>query len=441
MNKMQLKKEARALQGKTIELENRTLKVAGQSAQAEFEMGSEGLVHLATDERSGKSFRIKCFWEPDEVRQRRSQYLVDLQLADQNKSIADALGGAPIEMLPSLGAYTPFAVLMRSIRGESWRSLKTRAEADPEYPPQWWPPTAIRATWAYGLATAVMKMETREFIHADISPGNVVVNDGLHFSSNDAGTENGQDDAGDMALVDFDRYVHGRAEVSQLGQGSAGYASPEVWKKAMPQIGTDRTSMAILIQEFLVIGDPELRKEEALDWSYDQDSLTFHLNSTEASISCRVPVHPVLARKYPALASLVAGTVSSISPATRPAPQSWRDPLKEIVNSPERANSSRLLELTLEQVADSSQRYRMVFKRAMRMLDLSETRFRINASLKRDADESIYLVVHDRACLNIRFSGGKPIEYQGGKRIEVQAGMILVDPIGAMSARLVGPLP
>jgi hypothetical protein len=442
MGKMQLRQEARGLQGKSIGFGDRSLKIAGGSSRAEFESGSEGLVHLATDERSGESFRIKCFWEPDEMRRRRSEHLVALQLADLNKSKADALGGAPFGMLPSLGTFAPFAVVMRNVRGESWRRLRTRAEADPQYPPGWWPPAAIRATWAYGLATAVMKMETREFVHADISPGNVVVNDGLHGTANDGGTEKNNNDMGDMALVDFDRYVHGRAEISELGQGTAGYAAPEVWAKTMPQIGTDRSSMAILIQEFIVVGDPELRKDEALDWSYDQESCTFHMRLGSVPEDVRsAPVHPLLAHKYPGLAALVESTVSSTRPATRPSPESWRGPLRDIVY-PGQSAASRLQEVTLVQVVDSFQPYRMVFKRAMRMLDMSETRFHIKASLKRDADGSVYLMVHDGASLNVKLSGNMtPINYRGGTRVEVQEQMILVDPGGSMSVRLLGPQP
>src|ERR1700730_5273716 len=128
MGKMQVRQEARALQGKSLQFNSRSLHIAGGSSQAEFEMGSEGLVHLATDETSGERFRIKCFWEPDEGRRRRSERLVQLQLADLNKSSADALGGAPFGMLPALGPCTPFAVAMKNVRGENWRKLRSMAE-------------------------------------------------------------------------------------------------------------------------------------------------------------------------------------------------------------------------------------------------------------------------------------------------------------------------
>ena len=442
MNKMQLRQEARALQGKTIEFENRSLHIAGESSRAEFESGSEGIVHLATDERSGENFRIKCFWEPDDIRRRRSDYLVALQLADLNKSKADALGGAPFGMLPSIAPSMPFAVLMRNVGGESWRKLRTRAEADTQYPPSWWPPVSIRATWAYGLATAVMNMERREFVHADISSGNVVVNDGIHGTLGHVGKENSDDDAGDMALVDFDRYVHGRAEISELGKGTAGYAAKEVWARKVPQIGTDRTSMAILIQEFIVLGDPEICKEEALDWTYNQESSTFNLKSSDVdSEDIRsVRAHPLLAAKYSTLARLVEDTICATNPDTRPAPQSWRGPLRDIVDPPTSAAPQNLRELTLEEITEVSPPYRLAFKTGMKMLDLSETRFRIHASLKRDSDGSIYLAVHDGASLSIKIPGStKTVEYSKGACVPVQAGLVLLGQGGSMSTRLLGP--
>ncbi len=439
MGKMQLRQEARALQGKIIQFGRRSLQVAGDSARAEFESGSEGLVHLAIDKSTGEKFRIKCFWEPDDVRRRRSEHLVSLHLPDLNKSKADALAGAPFGMLPALGPCTPFALVARNVRGESWRKLRTRAEADSEYPPSWWPSDAIRATWAYGLATAVMKMEAQEFVHADLSPGNVVVNDGLHGTAGPANAPqpgNASDEAGDMALVDFDRYVHGHAEISELGQGTAGYAAPEVWEKRLPQIGTDRTSMAILIQEFLVVGSLELRKEQALDWSFDQDSRAFQLESD----NIRACAHPGLASKYPRLAKLVEDTVAATGPDTRPAPQSWRGPLRDIVDPPARTGPQGLRELTVEEVTEAPQPYRLVFKVAMKMLDLSETRFRLAASLKRDPDGTIYLSVHDKNNLNVQLPGSRvPQNYPAGARVEVQTGLVLIGSDGAISARLAGP--
>src|SRR5438445_11570321 len=202
MGRMQLKQEARALQGTNLQFNGRSLHIAGGSSQAQFEMGSEGLVHLATDESSGEKFRIKCYWEPDDRRRGRSETLVQLQLPDLNKSKADALGGAPFGMVPALGPCTPFAVIMKNVCGWNWGKLRALAETDAQYqyPPSWWPPVQIRSTWAYGLATAVMKMETRGFIHADLSPGNVVVNDGVHASGKPRGASE-QDGPGHMALV------------------------------------------------------------------------------------------------------------------------------------------------------------------------------------------------------------------------------------------------
>ncbi len=256
------------------------------------------------------------------------------------------------------------------------------------------------------------------------------------------GKENSDDDAGDMALVDFDRYVHGRAEISELGKGTAGYAAKEVWTRKVPQIGTDRTSMAILIQEFIVLGDPEICKEEALDWTYNQESSTFDLKSSDVdSEDIRsVRAHPLLAAKYSTLARLVEDTICATNPDTRPAPQSWRGPLRDIVDPPTSAAPQKLRELTLEEITEESPPYRLAFKTGMKMLNLSETRFRIHASLKRDSDGSIYLAVHDGARLSIKIPGStNTVEYGKGARVLVQAGLILVGQDGSMSTRLLGP--
>src|SRR5690348_12797434 len=153
MNKMQLKQEARARQGTDVMFAGRSLHIPGSSSQVEFETGSEGLVHLAIDEETGEKFRIKCFWEPNERRKQRSERLTNWRLADRNKAKADALGGAPFAMVFELGPLTPFAIVMKNVRGENWTKLRARVEAEQHYPATWWPPAAVRATWGYGLAT------------------------------------------------------------------------------------------------------------------------------------------------------------------------------------------------------------------------------------------------------------------------------------------------
>lgn len=441
MNKVQLRKEARSLQGTTVKLDDRSLKIAGDPSRAEFESGGEGIVHLATDESTQQQFRIKSFWEPDDIRRRRSEYLVRFKLADLAKTNADSLGGAPIGMLPSLGPSIPFAILMRNMGGENWRKLRMRAEADPTYPPDWWAPVTIRATWAYGLATAVMKMEARKFIHADVSPGNVMVNDGTNGSAEGLGPEKSFD-AGDMALIDFDRFVHGTADLSELGQGTRGYAAREVWAKTTPQLGTDRTSLAILVQEFLLLGEPSLRKEDAFRWWYDQELTTFgyKTGADRTEEARRAPVHPFLRTTYPAVADLIQATVQATAPELRPPPAAWREPLRSIVYAPSGQTASKLRELTLEEIGDTAHPHRMIFKSSMRMLDLSETRFRLPASLKRDEDGAIYLAVHAGATLKTKVHGPMlPVEHEGGERVAVEIGLILLGSNGSMNVRLTGP--
>jgi serine/threonine protein kinase len=446
MGKMQVRQEARALQGKSLQFNSRSLHIAGGSSQAEFEMGSEGLVHLATDETSGERFRIKCFWEPDEGRRRRSERLVQLQLADLNKSSADALGGAPFGMLPALGPCTPFAVAMKNVRGENWRKLRSMAETETEYPPDWWPPAEIRATWSYGLATAVMKMETLGFIHSDLSPGNIVVNDGQHgvldFQNRESGAASGTDEAGDIAVVDFDRYFHPPCDLPEPGQGSAGYAAPEIWQKQVPHLGSDRTAMAILIQELLVVGDPDISRTESFDWSYDQEARLFELsfNQRTTTRDSRVDVHPLLVSKYPALAKLVRDTLGASGPDTRPAPQSWRRSLLEIVEMPPIGAGVPHRGLLVEADPVRSSGLRIAFGPTKDSLDLSTTAFRIRANLERDPNGSIYLVVHNGAALNVQLPGSKKwMRCSGGARVNAEIGTVLFDQNGATNARLANP--
>jgi hypothetical protein len=444
MGKMQVRQEARALQGKNVPFNSRSLHIAGGPSQAEFEMGSEGLVHLATDESSGEKFRIKCFWEPHDQRRQRSKRLVELGLADLNKSTADALGGAPFGMLPALGPYVPFAVIMKNVRGENWRKLRALVEIDAQYPPSWWPSPEIRATWGYGLATAVMKMEALGFIHSDLSPGNIVLNDGVHGVQDVKGAEQApaeKDESGDMALVDFDRYFHPPGDLPEPGQGSEGYAAQEIWQKKVPRVGSDRTAMAILIQELLVVGDPDISKAEALDWGYDQESRVFEWSfPVGTETGQKGDVHPLLCRKYPDLAKLVRDTLSAPSPEARPGPQSWRQQLREIAAGPSAAPLKSLRGLLVEPDPNKSAGSAVSFGPTKQSLDLSSTDFHIRATLHRDSNGAIYLVVNNGATLNVQVPGSKKwIRYSEGARVPADVGTVLFDQEGKMNARLSNP--
>jgi hypothetical protein len=449
MGKMQVRQEARALQGTNIQCADRTLHISGGSSQAVFESGSEGLVHLATDESTGEKFRIKCFWDPDERRKRRSEKLVEMELSNLNKSKADALGGAPFGMLSALGSYTPFAVVMKNVCGWNWRNLRERADRESresQYPPNWWPPAAIRATWGYGLATAVMKMEERGFIHADLSPGNVVVNDGVHGTPDASNVVSGhspeEDDAGDMALVDFDRYVHLPGDLPEPGQGSSGYASPEIWQKQIPSVGSDRTALAILIQEFLVVGDPDISRAESFDWSYDQENRCFEWNFAEESAKPghHLDVHPLLDRKYPAVAKLLRDTLAAPTPDARATPEAWRKVLLDIVGPPANKTKPHLQGLLIQSDPIQPGGLRVAFAPSRNQLDLSTTGFGIRATLQRNSDGSIFLLVHEGATLNIKLPERKQwSEYQSGQKVKAEYGMLLSDDKGKSNARIDHP--
>jgi hypothetical protein len=440
MNRMQLKQEARARQGTDLTFAGRSLHIPGSPAQVEFETGSEGLVHLAIDEATGEKFRIKCFWDPHQRRRERSQQLTKLKLADLRKTKADALGGAPFGMLDDLGLCTPFAVVMKNVRGENWTKLRARIEADAHYPATWWPSLAIRATWGYGLATAIMKMESLGFVHADVSPGNVVLNDGLHGGSD---IRNGKlvdtcenDEAGDMAMVDFDRYCKSSEDVPEPGQGWKGYAAPEIWNKQVPRVGSDRVGMAILIQEFFVIGDPGISKTEAFDWSYDQETRSFLCTFNGDAEPVQVDCHPLLDRKYPAVARLVRQTVRASTPEERPAPQAWRTFMREIIE-PTTAPAKCPQSLLVESHPFKESGPRIAFSPANEALDLSTTGFHIRASLARTPDGSVYVVVHDGATLKVQLPETFEFtQYSGGDRVVANIGTILVDDQAAVNARI-----
>jgi len=70
-------------------------------------------------------------------------------------------------------------------------------------------------------------------------------------------------------------------------------------------------------------------------------------------------------------------------------------------------------------------------------LDLSTTGFRIRASLERNSDGSVGLLIHHGATINVK----TPAEtrwrrLKGEARLSTEVGMILFDPKGVMNARL-----
>lgn len=418
MSKPDVMREAVARQGTTIRSsEGRRFAIQGNPRQASFESGGEGLVHTAVELERNAKCRIKCFFEPDERRWQRSWLLVQAKLADLSKSFADSLGGAPYEILQGLGPHTPFAVVMKNVEGISWRNLKEAARQDAAngiYPPKQWPSREVRATWAYGLATAVLNMERQAFIHADLSDGNVMVSPaGPH--------------AGDMALVDFDSFVHpSHPDLDSSTRGSEGYAAPEIWKTRGVAPGSDRLGLAILIQEFLVIGEPQISAEEAFGWRYDQESEICSL-SGEA--------HPFFAHLYPELAALVVQALCATRPEARPDGEAWRPALRALATGVEARR--RLSGITLRPHPLPDARMHLPFGDAAKQLDLSNTAYRIRATLERNSDFSVDLVVHRGA--EIKMSGAAGRNWRvlaGGQRVGVAPGTVLFDDRGKLSVRI-----
>jgi hypothetical protein len=70
-------------------------------------------------------------------------------------------------------------------------------------------------------------------------------------------------------------------------------------------------------------------------------------------------------------------------------------------------------------------------------LDLSTTGFRIRATLERNSDGSVGLVIHPGAMINIKTPPEKRWRrFEGGARLSTKAGMVLFDAKGIANARL-----
>lgn len=414
MSRLEIRREALTRQGTTIVRGGRRFRILGDQSQANFESGAEGLVHRAIEETANIDCRIKCFWEPTRHRRLRSELLIQRQFPCPTKRAADALGGAPMELLDALGPETPFAIVMKNINGQSWLQLREQAQAHQSYPPPDWPPIQVRATWAYGLATAIKTLEAGDFVHADLSPGNVMV------------TGEGET-AGDMALIDFDGFVDLRnRELKAAVNGSEGYAAPEIWQDRAGTIGSDRIGMAILIQEFLMIGDPRIQRREAFGWRYDQ--------KTELAARTAEP-HPLLASTFPQIAELVVETLRTADSGRRPSPELWRQLLMEIVDG---KPAAPLRDVVLEPYPLKEVAAAVSFADSDSRLDLSTTAFGIRSVLERLPNGAVRIVVSPQATLRVRTSENPHWRtYIGGSVVPLTSGLILYDSEGKIIARVV----
>lgn len=407
MGQKDIRSEALARQGQTVKINNRWYHFPGDSSRAGFEVGREGLVQPATDD-SGNPLMVKVFWKPNEYRFNRCVLLAQQGLALAGVTAADALGGAPIDVIGPLGIHTPFAVVMKKVSGKSWKNLRESAQSNgvSGYPPRDWPPLEVRATWAYGLATALHKMEPRGFVHADLSPGNVMV------------TPTGNT-MGDMALVDFDGFVHpGYKIVDLMVNGSEGYAAPEIWTGKEARPGSDRIGLAILVQEFLLTGASGVSYDHVFQWAYDQ---TAEINSRGGE------AHPAFKQQWPQLAHLLEATLRSPTIEGRPSPEDWRKLLLPIAEGKPPVPRN----LTLTNASPMKSPISLVVKDQVKRLDLSLTPFHIRATLEHDQTGSVTIIVHSGAELRVQESGKtKWHVYQSGQRLTATAGLVIFDPIG-----------
>jgi serine/threonine protein kinase len=416
MTRYELMEEARLRQGTTLVASNRrTYRISGTSRQVAYRPGGEGLVQFAVDTTAGVECCIKCFWDPNAARRKRSELLVQQRLANRNKLIADALAGAPYEIIERVGRHTPFAILMKKVSGESWADLKERVKAG-SYPPTGWPDIKVRATWAYGLATAIQTLEKNHFIHADLSEGNVMLTVA-------------EPHAGDMALVDFDAFVHpAHPQLDLQIKGSPGYAAPEVWNQQSVGIGSDRLGMALLIQEFLLVGDPAVPRDDILGWVYDQ----------EAELCRRAgEPHPYVTKKHPKVAKLIRDTIKAVEPLDRPSPDDWRELLREIATG--RPARKKMTDVILSAVPPASA-HQVVFGDASTSLDLARTTFHIRATIERNRDGSVDVVVPSGAQVNAQSIDVAKIwkSFPGPARIPLRPGVVMFDPQGRCRVKVDG---
>jgi serine/threonine protein kinase len=407
MGQKEIRSEALARQGQTVKINNRRYHFLGDSSRASFEVGREGLVQPATDD-AGNPLMIKAFWEPTEYRFKRCVLLAQQSLALAGVAVADALGGAPIDVIGPLGTHTPFAVVMKKVSGKSWKNLRESAQSNGVggFPPRNWPPLEVRATWAYGLATALHKMEPRGFVHADLSPGNVMV------------TPTGNT-MGDMALVDFDGFVHpGFQMVDLIVNGSEGYAAPEIYEGKEARPGSDRIGLAILVQEFLLTGAPGVSYDHVFQWAYDQ---TAEINSRTGE------AHPAFKQQWPQLAQLLEATLRSPAIEGRPTPEDWRKLLLPIAEG----GRSAPRDFTLTNASPMKTPLSLVFKAQAKRLHLSQTPFHIRATLERDQTGEVTIQVNPGAELRVQEAGkAKWRVYRGGQRFTATAGLVIFDPSG-----------
>jgi serine/threonine protein kinase len=409
MQRVDLQHEARRRQGTTLSASNgRQYRFHGTSAVLQCPNGSEGLVQFAVDVATGVECCVKCFWDPSADRRKRSLLLAHQQLANPQKYAADALAGAPYEVIEQLGPCTPFAVLMKKVRGDSWNLLKERVSLSATFPPQPWPSLRVRATWAYGLATAIQLLEKHQFVHADLSEGNVMLTEAEPL-------------AGDMALVDFDAFVHpAHPELNLDVRGSEGYAAPEIWEGRAVGVGSDRLGLAILIQEFLIVGEPSIDRDNSLGWKYDQES--------EICLRRGEP-HPYLTSRFPELAQLVEESLRAVRPLDRPAPGKWRDALRLIAKGlPPR---KRLTGIVMRTLPPATQDH-VAFGDKDRALDLRRTRLQIRATLERNTDGSVDAIIYSGGQLNAQNIDGVSAwrAFRGPARIPLRPGVVMFDPKG-----------
>jgi len=265
-----------------------------------------------------------------------------------------------------------------------------------------------------------MNMEKQKFIHADLSDGNVMVTPSGPY-------------AGDMALVDFDSFIHpAHPHLDSTCKGTDGYSAPEIFnsKSNLVNVGSDRLALAILVQEFLIMGDPTISSDEALEWRYEQSEI----------LSLKGEAYSIFTQKYPRLAQLVVQALQAKDPNTRPAPDLWRPMLKELAKTGAIApRGKKLTSVALNAYPNAKPELIINFADTQKSLDLNMTPYGVRATLERNVDGSIDAVVHTGADIRASSPSNRTwVVYDGGDRIALSPDLILYDTQKKMNVRISG---
>lgn len=256
-----------------------------------FWTGAEGLAHPIKD-RQGNRFIFKSFTIQCEERDHRMRWLCERRLCDCGALWL--LHGAPYRHLPT-PMHAQICPFVEGKTWDSWKADEIRLSADQ------------RLYLAMSLAEAVNLLESGLGLrHSDLSPGNVIID------------MNSNNEPPALSLIDLDAFYHEDVPILPVGHGQTlgtpGYQAPE-FLSGNQVIRTDRFALAVLIHEFLALGDdPDLGEPDQR--FFEQEDL----NRGHATPTGRFKTY-----WGQDIYQLTVRALSAQSTDERPAPQEWCD--------------------------------------------------------------------------------------------------------------------